>query len=61
MCNNHYDYVYLPYLDGFVGKNEYINKGYKKMLITLRFQAKEIDDGYAEVYVLTKKPTSKKN
>ncbi|HCS25060.1 MAG TPA: hypothetical protein DIU44_03995 [Acholeplasmatales bacterium] len=31
------------------------------MLITLRFQAKEIDDGYAEVYVLTKKPTSKKN
>ncbi len=30
------------------------------MLITLRFQAKEIDDGYAEVYVLTKKPTSKK-
>ena len=30
------------------------------MLITLRFQAKKIDDGYAEVYVLTKKPTSKK-
>lgn len=30
VCNNHYDYVYLPYLDGFVGKNEYINKGYKK-------------------------------
>lgn len=40
VCNNHYDYVYLSYLDGFVGKNEYINKGYKKDVDNIKISSK---------------------
>ncbi len=52
------DCVIIKNIDGYVGLAQYKEKGYTKMLITLRFQAKEIDDGYAELYCFRKEPTS---
>lgn len=57
--NNHMDLIRIDKIKGYVGLEQYKERGYTKMLVTLRFQAKEINDGYAEIYCLDEIPTSK--